>query len=362
MKFRLFVLSIVCFAMFASCSQNVKNNYAIRDFSKTLQPYLTEVVSQGIVGYDPATAFIEKNATDKELKHLSQCEHPVLRALAFREMLKRPTFDHFDLMMTNLDDTAIVATDAGEWGVEYRRVSDDMLIHGKWKDTAARRKTIEEIILKHNFLTGAYRRAGWVAPNEKFYASIKQMVQQKRGMYDNYDQIENALFALAAYKKAEDIPLIKEKLSSLSAYLGGTSFELMSTFPNDAYMEVCEGYYRRTFYRTILEDWPTFPDIGLAFAKSVAVYKNKKAEKILDSIFNKKPFMPCPVDTSWFRRELVNAIWNNPCPAYEQLRKQAAPYMKRYKEEEKRAGDGLPLDDVNAEIHKDTTKEPVQWY
>jgi len=362
MKITSSILLIVCVAVLPCCRQNTKNSYAIRDFNNTLQPYLTEVVSQGIVGYDPATTFIEKHATDKELKQLSQCEHPVLRALAFREMLNRPTFDHFDLMINNLDDTAIVATDAGEWGLHYLRVSDDMLINGgKWKDSAARDKVIEEIILRHNFLASAYQRAGWVSPKEKFYASIKRMVQQKRGPFDKYTQIENALHALSSYKKNEDIPLIKQTLLMHSWELSETSFGLMATYPNESYMEVYESYYPRKFYRKVLEDWPDFPAMAVSFIKSIAVYKNARSEKILDSILNKKPFMLCPTDTATIKRELAYAIWNNPCPAYEKLRKQVEVSIKRYEENDKRGNMGLPLDNVSPDVPKDTEKEPVKW-
>jgi len=98
-----------------ACNHNNKYPYAIRDFKKTLQPYLTEVVSKGIVGYGNAAYYIKLNATDKELRQLSRCEHPVLRAVALRGMLSRPSFNHYDLVMDNLDDTAMVAVDWGEW-------------------------------------------------------------------------------------------------------------------------------------------------------------------------------------------------------------------------------------------------------
>jgi hypothetical protein len=353
---------VACISAFTACRQNDKNTYAICDFSKNLQPYLTNIVSQGIVGYDLSTEFIKKYATDKELLQLSKSEHPVLRAIAFREMLERPTFNHFDLMMNNLDDTAIVATDAGEWGVHYFRVSDDMLINGgRWKDSTAKAKTIEEIILKHNFLTSAYQRAGWVAPDEKFYAAIRQMVQRERGMYDNYEQTEDALYALAKYKKQEDISLIKQMLLKHSWGSGEVSFELMATYPNEAYLEVYESYYPRNFYRKVIEDWPNAPTMAISFIKSIAVYKNQRSEKILDSILNRKPFMLCPTDTATIKRELTYAIWNNRCPAYEKLLKQVEHYKRRYEEDERRAGGGLPVDNVHYNNLKDSALEPVRW-
>ena len=132
-KFTLFILVVIMIA--TGYNRTNKYSYAIRDFKKTLQPYLTEVVSKGIVGYDTTTYYINLNATDKELRQLSRCEHPVLRAVALRGMLSRPSFNHYEVVMNNLDDTAMVAVDWGEWGLKYFRVSDDMLHESKWKDT-----------------------------------------------------------------------------------------------------------------------------------------------------------------------------------------------------------------------------------
>jgi len=326
---------------------------------KTLQPYLTKVVSQGIVGFDPATKFIEKHTTDKELEQLSKSEHPVLRAVAFREMLERPSFNHFDLMMNNLDDTAIVATDAGEWGLWYFRVSDDMLMNGRWRDSATRGRTIEEIILKHNFLTCAYLRAGWVETNEKFYPAIKEMVQRERGQFDTYEQKSKAVYALAAFKKKEDIPLIKEILQQNIWHGDETTFDLMADFPNDTYLEILEDFYPKRFYRSLCKEGFRNPDIAVYFIQSIATYKNERSEKILDSILNRKPFVPCSTDTGYLKIQLARAIWNNPCPAYAKLRKQVESRIAQL-DDPKHV---IPLPNEKPfESPKDTTNEPVRWH
>lgn len=102
MNHRVLFISAVVIPLLVTCTRNSGNSYAIRDFSKSLQPYLRKVVEQDIVGYDSNTKFIERNATDKELEKLSRSEHPVLRAVALREMLERPGFDHFHLIMNHL--------------------------------------------------------------------------------------------------------------------------------------------------------------------------------------------------------------------------------------------------------------------
>ena len=93
-------------------------------------------------------------------------------------MLERPTFNHFEVIMNNLDDSAIVATDAGEWGIRYWRISDDIIQHGKWKDTVAKNKTIADIITKHNYLNSAYTTLLNIGPRKEYYSYIKEMAQQ----------------------------------------------------------------------------------------------------------------------------------------------------------------------------------------
>ena len=360
MKLIFTILLVASLFSLSSCSYDNRNSFAIRDFNKTLQPYLIKVVSKGIVGYDTATRFIKKHATDKELKQLSQSENPVLRALAFREMLDRPTFNHFDLMMNNLDDTAIVATDAGEWGISYLRVSDDMLEHGRWKDTMAKKKTIEEIILNHNFLSAAYYKLSLIEAKEAYYPSIKEMAQRERDFGDNFEQTEYAFYALAAYKKIEDTSMIKQELLSNIWRLSGISFGLMQEYPNETYLDIYEKFYPRSFYRIICRDQNI--DNATSFISSIATYKNERSEKILSLILNRKPFMSCPADTNYLKRKLIYSIWNNPCNAYSKIRKQVEASIKKYEEQDKKYQDGPPLEVDTAIFLRDASPEPVRWW
>src|SRR5436305_1809192 len=87
----------------SSCLNQHRHPCAIKDFRQSLQPHLVEIVSRGIVTYDDSA--LTHMATDEELVQLSRSEHPVLRASAFREMFDRKSFNHFKVVMTNLDDT-----------------------------------------------------------------------------------------------------------------------------------------------------------------------------------------------------------------------------------------------------------------
>jgi len=357
-------IAMVCIVLaglflFSSCISNNKNSYAIKDFSNSLQPYLTTIVSSGIVGYDSLTYYVRKNATDEELRKLSKCEHPILRAVAFREMLDRKTFDHFNLIMNNLDDTAMIITDQGEFGLSFTTVSDDILEHGKWKDTVAKNKTIAAIITKHNYLTSAYKILSSAQLKPDYYPYIKDMAQRPRRLSKDgyevaFDEKEYALYGLAQFRKPEDIPIIKEALLSNCWKISEISFRLMHEYPDSSYLGIFENYYRRTFYKKVRQE--SYPYSAEGFINAVAVYKNERSEKILSTILHRSPFMPYPSDTSSLKTILSEAIWNNKCDAYSKLIKQIEPVMKEYEKDTIT----FPIDPVIPPIK--TEEEPVRWW
>lgn len=360
MNHRILFISAVVIPLLVACSNSSGNSFAIRDFSQSLQPYLRKAVEQGIVGYDSNTKFIERNATDKELEKLSQSEHPVLRAVALREMLERPGFDHFHLIMNHLSDTAIVAVNEGEWGIVHHRVSDEMLHNGKWTDTAALNTTIREIILHHSYLNSAFDKIGHVELNETYYPIIKKMLNRERNFYDQFEHYEKALYVLASYKKPEDIPFIKQMLSDNILWLSFHSFSLMRDYPDDSYLDIYEKYSRRIFYRNICKGFYFDSEI---FFNSVASYQNERSAKILSFILNRKPFMPCINESRDIKRNLVLAIWNNPCKAYSKIRNQIRQDAKKYIVEiRKSEAMELSIEIDNTFFKKDTSPEPVRWW
>ncbi len=325
-------LMLFVFIAFAACTSNEKRTYAVRDFREELQPYLVKTVTNNIVGNESSWS-VQKNATDDELMKLSQSEIPMLRAVAFREIMRRPGFNHFDIIMSHLNDTAMVEIDAGEWGTAHTTVSDDMIEAAVWKDSSERQMTIDSVIISHNYLRSAYsyKILPYIEPKEKYYASIKQMAELKKGWFPD---TEYALLALAKYKKSDDIIFIKEELMSNLWKIGSTSFWLMREYPNDTYLEVLSKYYRTRFYRLILEN-ATSSNAGY-FIKTLGIYKNDQTSALIDSILNRKPFIPYEysrdysADTNSLKRDLAYAIWDNPCNAYSRLRKQVESHIRKY--------------------------------
>src|SRR5688500_706308 len=134
--------AVMILMFFFSCKSENRYQYAIRDFRKPIQGPLISIVSKGVVMYFDST--ISYSTTDKELVKLSQSENPSLRGMAVQEMLERRSFNHYEVIMNHLDDTAMVATEAGEFGIYNMSVSDFVLAYGKWKSMEAKNKTIHE--------------------------------------------------------------------------------------------------------------------------------------------------------------------------------------------------------------------------
>lgn len=354
-----FIISI------CSCQNEAGYSYAIKDFRKPLQSHLIKIVSTGIVMYsDSALRYI---ATDKELIQLSRSEHPVLRASAFREILNRKSFNHFDILMNHLDDTADVATDAGEFGIWHRQVSDDILEEATWKTREEKNKTIEQVLTRHNYLRAAYTVLIQLEPQEKYYLFIKDMATRPRRLSEDgyeldFDDIEYALYGLAKFKKQDDVEIIKDRMMQNVWKLSDVSFRLLKEFPDPAYLEVLQTYHRRQFYKFsgnrphgfsgFIADRAAPED----FIQALAIQQNDRSAKLLDTMLTNLPRHTCMPDKENIIDEVIMQIWEHPCPAYIRLRDKI-----RYKAEEiLKWRFSIPIDTYQLPV--DTTKRIIGWY
>ncbi len=310
----------------SSCkTDDSKYTYAIKDFRKPVQPYLTNIVSKGIVDYYDST--LKMMSTDNDLIQLSHSEHPVLRAWALKDMLRRTSFNHFDIIMNHLDDTATVGFDHGEFGIYYKAITDELLQNFEWKSIKDKNTAIDEVITRHNYLQSAYTILEKIQPREKYYPYIRDMATRNRKYEEEYgemgfEDVEYALYGLAGFKKKEDVKIIKDRLMKNNWRMGEISFRLMKEFPDTAYLDVFEKYYSSHYYYTICRERSV--NKATSFISSVAAYKNARSSKILDAILNKNPPANCAVATANLNEELEYAIWTNPCEAYSKLRNQVA--------------------------------------
>lgn len=311
-----------------SCKRNdSKYQYAIKDFSKELKPYLETIVTHGYVGFDTSENYIKKHATDKELNKLSYSEHPVLRAIALRTLLDRRKSDPYNLIISHMDDTATISVDQGEWGIIYTTVADDMLENSYWKTLEEREKIIDEVLSKHNDLKSAYNILTRIKPKEKYYRFIREMAVRDKWDYEN----ENALYALSKFKKKEDIALIKKELREKFYYFTDYSFDLMREFQDTAFLNILDEWGRRRFVRNFC-DKEREGDNSNKFVNALAVYKNDTVADIFSRILNWNPKFYCRGDLSYLKDNIYDAIWNNQCEAYSRFMKQVTAYKKEQEE------------------------------
>lgn len=357
-----FVLVIVCW----SCNKSNKYPYAIKDFRKDLRPFLIKTVESGIADY-PYDNDLRRIATDEELVKLGRSEHPLLRAAAFRQMLQRKSFNHFDIIMEHLDDTATVPVFEGEFGIWYRTVSDYILQEAGWKTKEMLDKTVEEVLTKHNYLRSAYLILNKIAPQEKFYSFVKDMATRPRRLSDpegyelGFDEIEFALYGLAKFRKKEDIPIIQSQLLKHVHDLGEISFQLMKEYPDTAYLKVLRQYHHHTFYQTLGTSLHGFTGSlnyraePRNFIDALAAQETDSSAKLFDTILYRLPYYH-DRDTYGAAQDVNDAIWSHPCPAYASLRKKLKKKQTAYL----KSIVTIPVDE-RPEIKVDTTKENYYW-
>ena len=356
------LLLLIPLLFFISCKQ--KYSYAINNFRKEIQPCLTNLVTTGIVDYK--SECFKELVTNSELLKLSRSEHPILRAYAFREIGRRKDMNCYELMMGHLDDTAIVNTTNGEFGLQLRTVSDDILDDMEWKTQDAKNKTIDEVIIKHNYLRSAYTILKQIVPQEKYYSSIKEMAIRKIKYNEElgeqkFMQSEYALEALAKFKKKIDIPIIVERLSTNLHNLSAISFAMMKENPDTAYMSVFEAYYPSYFKRRSYQYVYGGYEHELIFLKCIATYKNERSAKILSDVLSKKPCVIKTLDSTSFKQQLMEVIVDNNCTAYYKLTNKIKSTVLQNKKESELFT--LPIDTSISNLDLgDTSKRKIVWW
>lgn len=350
---------------FCSCRTGNEYKYAIKDFRNSLQPHLTKIVDKGIVMY--SNSALSDMATDEELQRMGKSEHPIIRAAAFREMLKRESFNRFDLIIEHLNDTALVFTDAGEFGIWDRTVSDDILQEANWKTQQDKDKTIEQVLVKHNYLRSAYIILEGLEPQEKYYSFIKDMATRPRRLDEGYElgfgDIEYALYGLAKFKKKSDVEVIKKRLMEHVWRLSDISFRLMEEYPDTLYFDVLQNYHRRQFYKFsgnrpggfsgYVADRAAPED----FIRALVIQQSDKSAKLLDTMLNRLPLQNCMPDKQNIFNEIITAIWEHPCPAYARLRIKVKPKAEDVLERQI----FMPMDSTY-QNEVDTTVREIGWY
>lgn len=286
--------ALACLIALSSCTKLETYPYSIKDFDKQVQPFLRSIVQDGILYHENSgDESFEKKMTIKELKKLSKSEHPILRALALRVLVKRTDWDPTEWIKDCLSDTAVVVTDNGEFGINYEWVADIMLWNTSYPSTQKRAEMMDFVIKNHNNLRHAYPILTWVELKPEYYPIIKRMANRGPKSYEEanskngnnypFSIIEDALYGLARFQKKEDIPFIKSIILD-DIYTAQTSWGLMEDFPDTSYLEV----FRKYVERQIIDDVDNRSGGHIYdFANCCGSYHSKESAEILLSGYKK---------------------------------------------------------------------------
>jgi hypothetical protein len=346
-----YCLLIYCFII-TGCGEQEKYPYTIRDFPSSVQAALRNVVTTGVAGINTfAEKIIDTTFSNAQLQKLSRSEHPLLRAVALRLLLDRDDVDHQSLILSHLDDTALVSVDWGEWGYKHTTIADDVLTLSAWKTEQEKEVIVNKVITEHNYLLSAYKILPRLEPKQEYYLHIKNMIDNRR----MFEDMEGGLYLLAKYKRREDIAIIKKWLMYYVRNLGVLSFRLMKEYPDTAYLSVLDNFERRGMLRKLCED-PYSTDVEFFF-ETLASYKQKRAAEILSRMLYRQPLVDCRRDNIGknAKKELMVAIWENPCPEYAKMNR----YIKDSIEIMKKNWIELPAEP--APLPADINERKIYW-
>ncbi|WP_416441250.1 hypothetical protein [Phnomibacter sp. MR] len=210
--------------LLAACQRNTKYPYAIRDFDADVQPLLESLASKGILNNNGLLEMeLQGKLSKKELKKLSTCDVPLLRAFALESLLTTGEFLTIktDITFGHLDDTACVAIDMGEFGILRYLVSDFVIMTFRTNSTVD--SVLENRLIHELFTQRPYLRTTYSIQSEKVsrlpngYQLIRNIVELKYKpvpINEPFEggEAEEMLLRLAAFQKSTDTTLIRMRL------------------------------------------------------------------------------------------------------------------------------------------------------
>ncbi len=144
--------------------------------------------------------------------------------------------------------------------------------------------------------------------------------------------------------------------------LSGISFRLMEEFPDTAYFDVLQSYHQRQFYKFsgnrpggfsgYIADRAAPED----FIRALIIQQNGRSAKLLDTMLNRLPLLNWMPDKENIIEEIITAIWEHPCAAYEKLRERIRPKAEKILKSQI----SIPFD-LYA-MPTDTARKIIRWH
>ncbi|KOP36319.1 hypothetical protein DBB36_20820 [Flavobacterium sp. WLB] len=271
---------------------------------------------------------LKKNASINELVTLTNYPNGVVRCYSFWALLDLKNVDLFSIAKNHLSDDTIVYTQFGCLGSDekvgdfYIRLlttnyEDEDGNEGKKLLSEKQVKELDSLLIyTENNLDSKYLAIENAEPNEILYPTVRELVIKQHN--------QNALVALAKYRKESDIELIlknkDENTGNFYTYKAIQNFPDAKFFPfleKNLDLTLKEGFYQN--------EW-------IEFYKAIAAYKNQKALELLSIPFAKAEDQNIKLYHAIY---IYDAIWLNKCSLYDAL------FWKIWQEENHITTDGF---------------------
>lgn len=344
---QLLKLTVLVIILSGCNNYKTKYPYSIIDFRPELRKDLEKIVVVGIA-YPYETSeedekFNKKCSVD-DLRKLMQCEHPLIRARAFSQLVKKDSANIENILLASLNDTAIIAVDQGEWGTPMMYCADYYL-------RAANKKIewggiLDTLVTKYpNLQTTFTLLTNTDSMPEKYYDAVKSMainslVHYKSPFYIDYSNNvrSDILFALSKYKHKDDVTFIKDHLRHSQLYF----WKLIQNNPDTAYFSVLKEEYFEPLKRS-KKRGPEYLQLAFwgrynrgahfeDFLMTLAKYKNQESAEMFSEILRERIFPNRGrIRDNEFECLLYDVLKQDSCEEYEALIQALKPLAKGYK-------------------------------
>jgi hypothetical protein len=248
MKIKLMLYCCILLICFGCKSYKTKYPYSLEDFRPELRENLQVLLNEGSLceNDSSASAYINKKTSKQDLLKIFKCEHPILRAMAFRALVYNNLIDSGKLLLQNLNDEAKIFY-CDHYGEYYESVSDYCIFKSLNKTNIDKEELFSDVMKKNKNLTWFAKFAYFTKiKNAEYYKIIKDKFLTIENDFD-----ENKIrlgIALASYQKYEDTSYLRELINLKPPYnLKSTernfsSVTLIKEFPNECFLRIVEKY------------------------------------------------------------------------------------------------------------------------
>ncbi|RYY47472.1 MAG: hypothetical protein EOO06_12435 [Chitinophagaceae bacterium] len=175
------------------------------------------------------------------------------------------------------------------------------------------------VLLKHPYLETADWMIQDIEPNRAYYSIIKSKALSKVSRCGVH---MGASYALAGFKKQEDVQILKENFCSAEDVCTEWAFRAIETFPDTAFYPVLISY----FENVVTKKKQSYSDDLRYFCQALAQYKTATSLSILTALTKKETY-----PDSWYlpqnREYVFRAIHKYYSPPYKKIYQELKPTM-----------------------------------